>query len=124
MLVSPVQSQNATPPMLVTLSGIVMLISPVQPSNAETPMSVTLSGIVMLVSPVQPLNAPSPILVTLSGMSVFLHPEISVLVAVSMIPLQLFLLSYFLFPPETVMLSARCSRRTHNYRCSSRCLES
>ena len=43
-------------------------------------------------------------LVTLSGMSVFLHPEISVLVAVLMIPLQLFLLSNFLFPPETVML--------------------
>ena len=37
-------------------------------------------------------------------MSVFLHPEISVLVAVSTIPLQLFLLSYFLFPLETVML--------------------
>ena len=47
----------------------------------------------MLVSPVQPRNAAPPMHVTLSGMSVFLHPEISVLDAVSMIPLQLFLLS-------------------------------
>ena len=44
----------------------------------------------MLVSPVQLSNALSPMLVTLSGMSVFLHPEISVLDAVVMIPLRPF----------------------------------
>ena len=57
MLVSPVQSENAEPPMLVTPSGMVILVSPVQYENAEPLMLVTLLGMVMLVSPVQPENA-------------------------------------------------------------------
>ena len=44
---------NASCPMDVTLSGIVMDVSPVQYTNAPCPMDVTLSGIVMDVSPVQ-----------------------------------------------------------------------
>ena len=64
MLVSPLQPQNAPPPMLVTLSGIVMLVRPLQPENALPPMLVTLSGIVMLVRPLQPKNAYSPMVVT------------------------------------------------------------
>jgi hypothetical protein len=64
---SPLQPENAPPPMLVTLSGIVMLVRPLQPLNAKCPMLVTLSGIVTLVSPSQPLNAESPMLVTLPG---------------------------------------------------------
>lgn len=35
-----------------------MLVSPVQPENANPPMLVTLDGIVMLARLVQPLNAP------------------------------------------------------------------
>ena len=35
----------------------VTLVKPVQPSNASEPMLVTLSGIVILVKPVQPRNA-------------------------------------------------------------------
>ena len=48
------QSENAEPPMLVMLFGIVTLVSPLQPENAEFPMLVTLFGIVILVSPLQP----------------------------------------------------------------------
>ena len=44
---------NASSPIEVTLSGIVMLVSPLQPLNAESPIEVMLSGIVMLVSPLQ-----------------------------------------------------------------------
>ena len=40
-------------------------------------------------------------LVTLFGITVFIHPESNVLDFVSMIALQLFLLSYFLFPCST-----------------------
>ena len=53
MLVSPLQSEKALLPMLVTLSGIVTLVKPLQPEKARAPMLVTLSGIVMLVKPVQ-----------------------------------------------------------------------
>ncbi len=72
--------------MLVTLSGIVMLVKPVQSENAYHPMLVTLFGIVMLVKPLQFWNAQSPMLVTLPslGITLFLHPTIKVLVAVSM----------------------------------------
>ena len=65
MLVRLLQSWNAKPPMLVTLSGIVMLVRLVQSSNAEPPMLVTPSGSVMLVRLVQPRNAEYPILVKL-----------------------------------------------------------
>ena len=34
-LVSPVQPENASSPMLVTLAGMVTLVSPVQPKNAR-----------------------------------------------------------------------------------------
>ncbi len=44
--------------MLVTLSGMVTLVSPLQPENAHPPILVTLSGIVMLVRLLQPRNAP------------------------------------------------------------------
>ena len=63
-LVSPLQSENAYDPILVTLRGIVTFSSPLHPENAYDPMFVTLDGIVMLVSPSQPYNALYPILVT------------------------------------------------------------
>ena len=69
-----------------------MLVRLVQSENASFPIVVTLLGISMLVRP-QPLNASSPIVVTLLGITVFLQPKKSVFVAVSIIALQLFLLS-------------------------------
>ena len=56
-------------------------------------MLVTLLGIVIAVSPEQLEKAYSPILVTLLGMVELLHPAMSVLVAFSMIALQLSRLS-------------------------------
>ena len=85
MLVKLSQFRNASAPTLFTLSGMVTLVKPLQPENAPPPMLVTLSGIVMLVKPLHPLNALSPMLVTLPsmGITLFLHPAISVLLAVS-----------------------------------------
>ena len=65
----------------------------VQPSKAEDPISVTPFGIVMEARDVQPSKADAPICVILSGIMVFLHPTTSVLDFVSIIALQLFLLS-------------------------------
>ena len=59
--------ENAKPPMLVTLLGIVMLVKLLQSPNAPLPMLVTLLGIVMLVKLLQLLNTPSAMLVTLFG---------------------------------------------------------
>ncbi len=64
MLVSDSQPENASRPMLVTLSGIVILASDEQPANALLPMLVTLSGMIILASDVQLENALTPILVT------------------------------------------------------------
>lgn len=36
--------ENAQPPILVTLSGMLMLVRELHPSNAQSPMFVTLSG--------------------------------------------------------------------------------
>ena len=52
-------------------------------------MRVTLLGNVSSVILLQPSKAKSPMLVTLLGMMLFLHPAINVLVAVSIIELQL-----------------------------------
>ena len=46
--------KNASPPILVTLSGIVIEVKPVHHENAELPMLVTLAGIVIEVKLVQP----------------------------------------------------------------------
>jgi len=56
---------------------------------------------VMLVRPEHPQNAALSIEVTELGMVVFLHPAMRVLVAVSIIALQLFLLSYWEFSGST-----------------------
>ena len=90
--------------MLVTLFGIVTLVRPEQPEKAELPMLVTPLGITTLVRPGHRLNALSPILMTLLGIIVLLHPITRVLDDVSMIALQLFLLSYFVLPFSTTML--------------------
>ena len=60
-------------------------------------MVVTPSGMVTEAREEQPENALSPMVVTPSGIRVVdLHPAISLLVAVSIIALQLFRLSYTL----------------------------
>ena len=56
-------------------------------------MLITELPMVTDVKPSQPRKAYSPMLVTELGMIVFLHPVISVLVAVSIMALQLFRLS-------------------------------
>ena len=57
----------------------------------------------MEVKLVQPWKALSPMLVTLLGMTVPWQPAINVFVAVSIIALQLFRLSYFVLPFSTTM---------------------
>ena len=90
--------------MLVTDEGMVMLVKPVQPLNARSPMLVTDEGMLMLVRPLQLLNAYFPMLVTDEGMVVVLQPATRVLLAVSIMALQLLRESYFVFPASTLML--------------------
>ena len=66
-------------------------------------MFVTELGMVTLVRPLHPENAHQPMLVMELGMTVALQPAISVLVAVSMIALQLFRESKVVLPLSTVM---------------------
>ena len=55
------------------------------------------------VSLTQPKKADPPILVTVLGITAFLHPAIKVLDFVSIMALQLSLLSYFAFPSSTII---------------------
>ena len=82
---------------------MVIDVRPVHCMKAKLPISVTLLGIVTDVRPEQPKKAPPSIDVTLLGISVFLQPAIRVLVAVSMIALQLSRESYTVFPFSTDM---------------------
>lgn len=84
------QYLKALSPMLVTLSGMSIVTRPVQFRKALYPMLFTLPGIVIDIRSGQLKKAKSPMLVTLLGMVVFLQPDISVLVEVSIIALQLF----------------------------------
>ena len=70
-----------------------MLVKLLQPEKAELPMLVTLFGIVMLVKLLQPWKAKLPMLVTVLGITVFLQPAIKVFDDISIIALQLSLLS-------------------------------
>ena len=74
-----------------------------QAQNALLPMLVTELGMDMLVRLEQPLNAASPMLVTELGMTVFLHPDINLFVAVSIIALQFSRESYTEFSASTTM---------------------
>ena len=87
--------------MLFTLLGMVTEVRPRHIEKALLPMLVTLLGMVTEVRPEQPSNAYSPMLVTLLGMIVLLQPAIRVLLAVSIIALQLLRESYFSFPLST-----------------------
>ena len=90
--------------MLVTLLGMVTLANLLQSENAQYPMLVTLSGMVILVKSMQPENAASPMLVTLpsSGITLFLQPDISVLLTVSIKHFPA--LWYTELPCSTIML--------------------
>ena len=69
-------------------------VSPEQPLKALIPIDVTLLGIVTDVRPEQLAKAKFPIDVTLLGITVFGPPLIRVLLAVSIIALQLSRESY------------------------------
>ena len=85
-------------------SGMVTLVNPMQLENAELPMEVTELGIVTLVRPLQPSNALLPMEATELGMVVLLQPAINVLLAVSMMALQLLRESNVEFPLSTTIL--------------------
>ena len=75
MSVREEHQENASSPMLVTLSGIVTLVREKQFSKASSPMLVTLSGIVMSVREEHQENARSPMLVTPFGIVIDLIPS-------------------------------------------------
>ena len=77
--------------------------SPLQPENASSPIKVTVLGMVIEVSPLQFVKAQFPIEVTELGMMVFGHPAIRVLEDVSMMALQLLRLSYTVLPLGTII---------------------
>ena len=67
-------------------------------------MVVTELGMDMLVRPLQPENAELPMDVTVLGIMVFWQPRINILLAVSIIALQLLRESNIVFPLDTVIL--------------------
>ncbi len=73
----------------VTLFGMFMDVKPLQYSKAHWPIVFTLFGMVIDVKLLQRLKAEAPMLVTLLGILVVEHPIYSVLVAVSIMALQL-----------------------------------
>ena len=75
--------------MVVTEFGMLMVVRLEQPENASHWIEVTEFGMLMAVRLEQPKNASSPIEVTEFGIVVFLQPAINVLVAVSIMALQL-----------------------------------
>ena len=97
------QSWKVASSILVKEFEIVTEVRPLQPRKAETPILVTELGIVREVRPEQFWKAETPILVTLLGIIVFLHPITRTFDSVSMMALQLSLLSYDLFPFSTVI---------------------
>ena len=68
------QLENASPPIDVTLSGIVMLTKLLLRQNAHSPIEVTLLGIVMPTKLSQYANANLPIEVTLLGITYSVNP--------------------------------------------------
>ena len=101
--VSSRQFQKAYSPILVTLFGIVIEDSESQRENTLRPRVVTLFGIVIEVREEQLRKAPLARVVIVLGMIVFLHPLISVLVAVSISALQFSRLSYLALPFSTTI---------------------
>ena len=92
--VKPLQNSKAPSPIDVTLLPMFTVVRPLQPLKAPSPIDVTLSGMVTDVKPRHPEKAEALIVVTLLGIFVFEHPFIKVLVAVSIMALQLSRESY------------------------------
>ena len=65
--VRPVQPENVSLPIEVTVSGMVIEVRPVHPKNAELPILVTVSGISILVNLLQFLKDEFPIEVSPKG---------------------------------------------------------
>lgn len=101
--ISPLQLEKEPMPIVVTELGIVTDVNPLHPMKVLFPILVTEFGIIMEVSPVEPLNALAPIEVTVLGITVFWQPAMRVFVEVSMMELQLPLLSKCVFPLETTI---------------------
>ena len=83
-----------------TICGMLMLFRPEQPENAHLPIDIIVDGITKSEIVVILAKDSSPISVTELGIFVFLHPEINLLVAVSICSL----LSYTLLPASTSIL--------------------
>ena len=79
------------------------LSSDVQPEKALLPIEVTELGMEILVRDEQPEKALSPMEVTVFGMTLLLQPNIKVLLLVSMMALQLSLLSKTGLSVDTIM---------------------
>lgn len=98
------QPENEDLPIVVTELGITIEVKLEQEEKAPAPIVITEFG--MLIESIShPEKAYSPMETTVLGITAFLQPVISMLVDVSMIPLQLFLESYTAFPASTVICS-------------------
>ena len=102
--IRPLHHIKAESPMAATLLGIVKEANPEQELKAELPIDLTLPGIDNEAKPVQNSKAELPIKFTVFGITVFLQPEISVFVEVSMMALQLFRESYVVLPESTMIV--------------------
>ena len=90
-------------PKLVTEDGILMDVREEQPPKQHSLKLVTEDGILMDVREEHPLKQYSPKLVTEDGITVPAHPQIIVLLFVSITALQFFRESYTEFPASTTM---------------------
>ena len=89
--------------MVVTPLPMVAEVRPLQPEKADSPIDVMLLGMMTEMRLLHPKKAKEAMDVTLLGMVVFLQPCIKVLLAVSIIALQLSRESYFVLPLSTLM---------------------
>ena len=91
------------PPKLITENGILMDVREEQYAKHLSPKLVTEDGILMDVREEQPLKQERPKLVTEDGITVPAHPQIIVLLSVSITALQFSRESYTEFPASTTM---------------------
>ena len=73
-VVTLLQLLNAVPPILVTLSGMVIDVNPVHPEKAETPIVISELGKVIEENPVQPEKAEPSIVVIVFGRVTEVNP--------------------------------------------------
>ena len=95
--------EKQDPPKNVTEDGILMDVREEQSTKQDSPKLVTEDGILMDVREEQPPKHHSPKLVTEEGITVPAHPQIIVLLFVSITALQFSRESYTEFPASTTM---------------------